>query len=223
MSGRTEAHAAYLLHRRSLGEQSQLLELFSSVHGRVVVARRGAARERELQAFTPLLVAWSGRGEVPGLHSLEALGPGLRLPGRQLLIGLYLNELLVRSLPRADPLPVVYQSYVTTLAALAEGDVEWPLRRFEHTLLEALGYGLDLSETAAGSSPQTRYYCAEQGWSEQPGEGRQAVSVTLQRALMSGEAPDAAGLQEAKRLLRDLIERRLLSRPLKSRALFGTR
>ena len=55
----------------------------------------------------------------------------------------YMNELLLRLLPREDPHPGLYEAYDEALHALEEGgSAASALRRFEWMLLEETGYGM---------------------------------------------------------------------------------
>lgn len=70
---------AFVLHGRPWSETSLLLDLFSEQCGRVRVLAKGARSKRSslkgaLQPFTPLLVRWSGRGEVKTLRAAEQIG-----------------------------------------------------------------------------------------------------------------------------------------------------
>ncbi|HET8940480.1 MAG TPA: DNA repair protein RecO [Rudaea sp.] len=148
---RIEQQPGFVLHAREWRETSLLLEVFSRDHGRIGLLARGvrAARSRApralLQPLTPLVLSWSGRGELATLSSVESAGMPLACTGETLLCALYLNELLTRMLTRHDPHPNLFSNYVTTLARLAHGEpTAWTLRRFERDLLAYLGYGLQL-------------------------------------------------------------------------------
>jgi len=66
------------------------------------------------------------------------------LGGKALMSAWYMNELLLRLLPREDPHPVLYDAYDAALEQLAGGSrAAGALRRFEWTLLNEAGYGLD--------------------------------------------------------------------------------
>ena len=77
---RIEGEPAYVLHARAFRETSQLLEVFSAGHGRMGLLARGAkggkggGRAALLQPFTPLIVSWQGRGELPQLVDVEPAG-----------------------------------------------------------------------------------------------------------------------------------------------------
>jgi DNA repair protein RecO (recombination protein O) len=225
---RVAPHAVYLLHRRPLGERSQLLEIFSSEHGRVSSVRRaGSLRPGSdgLQAFAPLLAGWSGRGELPTLGPVEPLGPALRLPGARLAAGLYLNELVVRSLPRLDPAPALYCRYVTTLTTLAgpEPGWEWSLRLFERELLATLGVLVDVTGLPAGEMAAPRYFSPEHGAGAEAGPDRMALSPAACVALGTGLAPaEEETRQEVRRWLRLCLDR-AIAQPLRARALLRPR
>ncbi|HAZ61575.1 MAG TPA: hypothetical protein DCY89_08390 [Gammaproteobacteria bacterium] len=222
---RVEPHPVYLLHRRSLGERSHLLEIFSSEHGRVSCVRRsaGARPTDSLQAFTPLLAGWSGRGDLPALGAVEALGPGLRLPGGRLAAGLYLNELVVRALARLDPAPALYCRYVTTLTVLAgsaEGSGwEWSLRLFERELLATLGVLVDVVADATAEPDEPVYFCPGSGVAAGHAPGRVALSLAARQALTSGQAPESDDARrEVRRWLRLCLDQAIAA-PLKARSL----
>lgn len=119
------AEQAYVLHSIAWRETSLVLELFTRDHGRVAVMAKGARRPRStlravLLQFQPIELAFSGRNELKTLVRAEWRG-GVPLPqGDSLLIAFYLNELLVRLLPREDPHPRLFDGYEATLKALGE-------------------------------------------------------------------------------------------------------
>lgn len=222
--------SAFVLHRRRYRENSLLLELFTLPHGRLPVIARGAAAARSrrrglLQPFVPLLVRWRGRGEVVTLDRAEADGAPRLLQGRALFSAFYLNELLMRLLPRQDAAPALFHLYRETLARLDEPHLETSLRHFELRLLQELGYGIDLGRTVDGEPVRStgRYRVLPQAGLV-PAEGSaQGVSGTTLLALACGESPLTGEQQrEARQLLRSLLAPHLGDRPLKSRELFRT-
>ena len=234
---RESLQPAYLLHRRPYRESSQLLELLTAAHGRVGVVARGLRRRARggspgalLQPFSPLLVGLAGRGELRTLAGVETGGGLAPLRGDALLSGLYVNELLVRLLPRDDPQPAVFASYAAVLAALADGDpIEPALRRFECGLLEALGYAVafDRDARAGVAVEPSGLYRYEPGvglCAPPPGAGGAAFAgatfagADLLRAA-AGDFTGSAG-KAAKGVLRNALGELLGERPLRSRQLF---
>jgi DNA repair protein RecO (recombination protein O) len=127
-----------------------VVDVFSRDHGRVPLLARGARRPRSamrglLMSFQPLELGWFGGGEVKTLAKAEWLGGMPLLGGRCLLLGYYLNELLLKMLPREDAHAACSTPMPPPCSALAAGSDDAPeLRRFEKTLLKELGYGLTL-------------------------------------------------------------------------------
>ena len=101
--------AGYILHTRSWRDTSLLLEVVLRESGRRGVIARGARsnmRQRgRLQPFRPLWLELAGRGELAQLRSVEEMHALPALRGRVLACGYYLNELLMRLLPRDDAHP----------------------------------------------------------------------------------------------------------------------
>src|SRR5690606_38219404 len=96
-----------------------------------------------LAAFQPLGLSWSGAGEVKTLTRAESAGLR-RLDGRAHLSAWYMKELLLRLLPREDAQPVLYDAYDAALRQLASSQsAASALRRFEWSLLNETGYGLE--------------------------------------------------------------------------------
>ena len=229
---RIELQPAHVLHRRPYRDTSLLVEAFSRDHGRVGLVAKGVRRGRGnraglLQAFQPLLLSWSGRGELATLTAVEAAGPATVPGGPDLYAGFYLNELLLRLLRRHDPHPELYAVYAEVVRHVAAGnDVEWALRLFEVHLLEGMGYGLSLLEQGDGGplEPEACYrYRLESGPvpATAGADGIEVHGRTL-LALAHGAEPDARVRDEAKRLLRAALRLYLGDRPLKSRELYRT-
>src|SRR5512136_3080456 len=123
---RREDEAAFVLHTYPYRETSLIVEAFTANFGRVALVAKGARRPRSdlrglLQAFQPLLLSWSGQQELKTLLRAEWRGGLPRVGGSALLCGFYLNELLLKLLPREDPHAELFADYETALADLAAG------------------------------------------------------------------------------------------------------
>ena len=73
---------------------------------------------------------------------MESTGCDQYLPmeGNSLICGFYLNELLLRLLPKEDNYESLFNFYHTTMENLSQGtNIEVTLRRFELKLLLELG------------------------------------------------------------------------------------
>ncbi len=234
---RDQLQAGFVLHRRDYGDTSLLIEALSAAHGRLPLIAKGARRARRrgssqaalLQPFVPLLLAWSGRGEVKTLTRIEAAGPAPVLVGDALYCGFYVNELLMRLTERQDVDPVIFGAYQGTIEALAgDASADTLLRRFELRLLGQLGYRPPLdrdADTGVPVSPEQRYlFDLERGpiRAEQP-DLVEAVSGETLLALDAGADIPSHRAREARNLLRRLLAPHLGERPLFSRALFAGR
>jgi DNA repair protein RecO (recombination protein O) len=229
---RVQLQPAYLLHRKPFRDTSLLLEVFTPEYGRLGLIGRGARGPRSklrgiLQPYQPLLVSWSGRGELPTLTSAENHGAGVFLQGDALVSGFYLNELLMRLLARHDPHPQLFSCYQAALQKLVANDeLDWTLRLFERDLLQELGYGLLLThegQSGAEVEPDAHYcYHHESGPSRlySQRDGQLSIQGATLLSLAQGKCDDAELRRESKLLMREVLGRYLGSRPLASRELF---
>ena len=153
--GVVDTQVAYILHKRAYRETSSILEVLTKDFGRVALMARGCRGARSKTAgnlllFTPLLISWQGRGNLPYLKSVERAD--LKAPllkSKSLLSAMYINELLVYLLHKDDVHEAVFEHYHHCLYALEnEKNLEITLRQFEIKLLELLGFGLNVSSEA---------------------------------------------------------------------------
>ena len=228
---RQESRDAFILHGYPYRETSLLLEVFARGLGRVSMVARAARSPRSplrgvLLAFQPLALSWFGKGEVRTLARAEWLGGQPLLRGEALLCGFYLNELLLRLLPREDPHDALFARYHEALSRLAQqGGSTQALRSFERALLKELGYAMTLDRAGAGGGAidagKTYAYDPESGPIE--AKGAEAEPLVSGRTLLDMARDDYADpqtQQQAKALMRALINHRLEYRPLKSRQIF---
>ena len=228
---RIEDQPAYVLHSYPFRETSLLLEVFSRNHGRLAIVARGARRPRSvlrgvLMNFQPLRLSWFGKGEVHTLHAAEWQGGQPHLQGTALLCGFYLNELLLNLTARDDPHERLFDYYQATLQRLAhEADHAATLRSFEMHLLQELGYALLLDREAETGAPVLaggRYrYVIERGVVPESAEGMDGFALTGKALLdmTADDYRDPASAQQAKQLMRMLLNHYLAGRTLHTREL----
>ena len=227
---RVALEPAYLLHHYAYRDSSRILELLTHGHGRVSVfaaasRRAGSALPALLQPFTPLLVSWSGRGEAGRLTGAERREGPPGLPPGQLMSGFYLNELLIRLLPRQDPHAGLFEAYERVLAALGDpgGEPARALRLFEKRLLEELGYGLELGRDVVHDRELAADRCYRYGLESGPvevdgvAEGTLIFSGASLLSLGREELAEARSLGDARRLLRAALDACLEGRGLRTR------
>jgi DNA repair protein RecO (recombination protein O) len=227
---RRDDEPAFVLHTYAYRETSVIVEALTAAYGRVALVARGVRRPRSelrgvLQAFQPLTLSWAGGGELKTLIKADWCGGLPLVGGSALLCGFYLNELLLKLLPREDPHPQLYRAYDATLARLAAGAEQAPvLRQFELKLLAELGYALPLTheaDTGRPVDPGERYYYAFDRGPRisvaEPGRRYPQVRGTTLLALAQQDftAPEATA--EAKRLMRKVLDHYLERRTIVSR------
>ena len=226
---------AYVLHRRAYRETSLLVEVLTRDFGRLGLVAKGARKRRSrsgvsrahFEPFQPILISWSGRGDLYNLTRIEPDGGAVPLSGNPLVAGLYLNELLLALLRRHDAHPEVFAAYAMALAALRDSQtLEADLRLFEKRLLDFLGYGLELTQCATDGSaihPDQQYaYRLDHGpvvsGNAEFGDIEVAGSTLL--ALARESELDANGLKQSKRLLRAALKSQLGDKPIYARELW---
>jgi DNA repair protein RecO (recombination protein O) len=228
---RADHESGYVLHTYPYKETSLIVEAFTRRHGRLSLLARGARRPRSamrgvLLSFQPLRLGWSGAAELATLMAAEWGGALQPLSGRGLMCGFYLNELLLRLLPREDPHEELFDAYAEALARLSAAESFPPvLRRFEKRLLGELGYAPLLDREAASGAPIDpggRYrYEPDRGPVRANGGDRSEHLFVSGRTLLDLAADDysrAETRDEARYLMRALIGQRLHGQVLHTRS-----
>jgi len=229
---RVELEPAWVLHTRQYRETSLIVELFTAHHGRMGVVARGVRSPKSplkavLRPFQPLVVSWSGRGDLATLQKAECSASGYTLDGVALAGGFYASELLLKLLQRRDPHPLLFAHYSGLMDALeSDATVEVGLRNFELTLLRELGFGLNLSVDAYEMLPleddQAYEYRLERGVVPIH-EGTEAPLVfagAVFKAIEAADWSDPATLKAGKRLLRYTLDHYLDGRELQTRKVY---
>jgi DNA repair protein RecO (recombination protein O) len=233
---RTLSHEpTFVLHQYPWSESSLILEVFTRQHGRLAVAAKGVKRPTSsfrpvLLPLQPLSLNIGGEGEIRTLKAAEWMGGHVMPAGEALLSGLYLNELVLRLLPRDDPHPALFDNYRQTVQMLAQGGetaVAPALRAFELIMLRELGVLPSLSQqtlSLQATAPESWYdlvpeaglrsFTVHQAQEDRRPRlsGRQWLSlqdaldsphafVDLVRLLASWGAEDRSALQQQLRVL----------------------
>ncbi len=233
---RVDNAAGFVLHSYPFRETSLIVETWTRAHGRVALVARGARRPRSqlrglVQAFTPLLLSWAGKGELRTLHRAEWQG-GLALPqGMGLLCGFYINELMLKLLAREDPHEALFVDYQTALHALSVSGVSAIgyaaiLRRFEKRLLAELGYAQPFEFEADSGVPvdagHPYFYVLDRGALRNRPVGAHAAMNVHGKTLLDlavDDYRDPTTLAQSKQLMRLIINHHLGGQTLHAREL----
>jgi len=227
---------AYVLHARAYRNTSLIVDVLSREYGRLSLVAKGAKRGNspvagKLQPYQLLHLEWGGQNELQTLYKAEAdTRSHQALSGDELYHGFYLNELLMRLLHRHDPHPALFDDYSACLQALVKTEQkDIPLRYFELQLLESLGYAVNLQMEIHTDSPVQKdrnySYLIEQGPLAITGASMGALQVSGETLLVLAEysLSQDQHRNEAKNLMRAILDHYLGDRPLKARELMQSR
>lgn len=234
---KSSVQPAWVLGRRAYRDSSLLVELLTADSGRASVIVKGAHRKQRggsyaslMQPFCPILVGLGGNVELKYLVSAESAGVAITLPGEQLFSGLYMNELLVRLLPKWDSAPPLFARYGVSLSELSTSqDASLILRKFEITLFDELGYEIQWDRDHRGRKiqPHDPYvFAPDRGFIES--EQMRSADALLGSDLLAirawyhdNQVVEDRSRQVLKQVMRQAIDHRLDGRPLKVREAFA--
>lgn len=230
-SHRVSLQPAFILHGRNFRDTSRLLDIFTQDYGRITLVAKGARAPRSklqgvLEPFSPLIISWSGKGDVQTLTGAESVKSTINLSGKQIMSAYYINELLQHFMTFHDPHSELFFIYKKTLESFLNEEEELVLRRFEKHLLSEIGYGLSLEvESEKGAAlvkDEMYYYDIEKGpvsINNSKLDGELIISGQTLLDMSAEKFSSQQNQKEAKQLMRIIINHHLGNRPLKTRSL----
>ena len=225
-ANRADKERVYLLHRRSYSETSIIGYFFTRSYGVAHVLALGAKRKKGsyalLQPANEILLSWSGKSDLKTMRLAELSHRHNIYSGKSLTILIYLNEILLKLLKQLDPHPHLYDAYHDFL--LRESQLSSPgnLRKFEHQIFTALGYGISWDKDYKSGEPiisnNSYVYDPYHGFTvilaDKSANSFSGYDLLRMKAGEYDEVDDAA-----KQLSRLILHHLLESRPLASRNL----
>ena len=140
----------FLLHHRPHGETSLIVDVFTKKNGKMSFIAKGAKKPKSkffgyLTPFAKLKITYTGRSELKTLTNIDRdFSESTNSLSKTSYSLLYINELLIRLLPKDAVHEDLFQLYESFLVKIHSGEnIELTLRSFELDMLEMLGYGLD--------------------------------------------------------------------------------
>ena len=140
----------FLLHQRPHGETSLIVDVFTKKNGKMSIIAKGAKKPKSkffgyLTPFTKLKITYTGRSELKTLTNIDRdFSESTNSLSKTSYSLLYINELLIRLLPKDAVHEDLFKLYESFLVKIHSGEnIELTLRSFELDMLEMLGYGLD--------------------------------------------------------------------------------
>ena len=223
---RVENSPAFLIHRRMYQGSSLLLDFFTKDHGKLRLIARGARSSKtSLQMFQCLSISYKGKGDLKSLSQWEIADEPRRLLGNDLVMAMYVNELIQRLLPEGDEHSEIfrsYWSYIKNISSLDLSAKEYSLRVFENDLLQDLGYGLDFEDDINGNViiNNLQYdYIEDQGFAVNEA-GVISGNTLLHLARSNDPIINPKELSILKKMNRKRLKSLLGDKPLKSKELF---
>ena len=223
---RVENTPAFLIHRRMYQGSSLLLDFFTKDFGRLRLVARGARKSKtSLQMFQCLSISFKGKGELKNLSQWEIADKPRRILGDDLILAMYVNELILRLLPENDEYSETFHAYwnfLSNLKSLNSNEKEYALRDFENQMLEDLGYGIDFSSDINDEpiNEDLNYeFIEHQGFSTSDNgliPGKILVNLLRRENIVT----DTNELSILKKMNRKRLKSLLGDKPLKSKELF---
>ena len=223
---RIDNSPAFLIHRRMYQGNSLLLDFFTKDFGKIRLIARGARNSKtSLQMFQCLSISYKGKGELKSLSQWEIADQPRRLLGDDLILAIYINELILRLLPEGDEHVEIFESYwafISNLNTLALNEKEYALRKFENQLLDDLGYGIDFSCDIDGLAidKDLQYDFIEYQGFTITNKGLFNGKMLLQLSNSDEVIANAKELSILKKMNRKRLKSLLGNKPLKSKELF---
>ena len=213
--------AGIVLSARRHGESGAVLDVLTREHGRHAGLVRGSKNRALLQPGNVLSVHWRARlADHLGSFILELAQAraGALMEARASLAGLNaFTAVAAAALPERMAYPAIFDAAEILLAAMMEQDFShWgPLYvRWEAGLLDALGFGLDLTQCAAtGATADLIYVSPRSGRAVSREAGADYAGRLMKLpAFLSGasEAPDLAATRAGLILTGHFLAERVL-------------
>lgn len=207
-----------LLWVRRHGESSAIIEVLTAEHGRHAGLVHGGATQAKAQMLQPgaqLSLEWSARlAEHLGTYKIDLIQSraAMIMTSRDALAALnVVSALLVKFLPEREACPSLYESTIQLVDCLGEANPFWPVlyAKWELSLLQAVGFGLDLSSCAStGTRDDLVYVSPRSGRAvcRAAGAPFAARMLPLPQFLIDRGMPTMPDVRESLRLTGYFIE-----------------
>lgn len=219
---------AYILHQQSYRESSLIIDGLTKDFGRISLIAKGVRKPKSktagvLSPFVLLSLSCVGKTGLKTLTDVEVINTPHKLEGLTLYCGFYVNELVSNFLHPYDPHPDVFLNYQKCLTQLVQSEsCEAALRIFELNLMDNIGYGVQLGYDLRNQKPvdvNKKYsFNKEDGLVEDLTGQFSGFSL---KAMEQRQFDNPQVLNEAKMLMRIIIDNHLQGKKLKSRIVFN--
>jgi DNA repair protein RecO (recombination protein O) len=212
-----------VLSARPHGENAAVVALLTAAHGRhagLVPGGQGRAARPTLQSGNRVQAKWRARlADHLGNYTLElAAAQGAAWLDAPEIISIIASACAVTeaSLPERQPMPGVYAG-LATLLSLQDADLWAPVYiKFEMALLQALGYGLDLTQCAASGETENLEYVSPRtgrAVSRKAGEPYREKLFPLPAFLLGGGTWTASDIVQGLEMTGHFLSRHVFANP----------
>lgn len=164
------SHHGFLIHSRKYKETSSIVYIFSSTKGIQSLIFKGSYSNKnkfKFSLFNEYLIAYNDKYNFPYLSKFE-ISHEFSFDKKYYLLGLYINELLYKTIREGYDFEPIYESYKSFLLNLSSS--KYSTKRlaliFEKDLIENLGYGLHLPEHLKILSKSSYTYDLNEGFKQ---------------------------------------------------------
>ena len=221
---RIDDQQGFLLHKRNFQNTSLILEVLTRDYGIISIVAKGALRKKnkaDYQSARLLTLGWSGKQELKTLTTIESIS--YLIPPECHLSLMYINELVLKLLPRKEPIAGIFSAYHDVIYQLNIPELEARLRKFEIQLLMTAGLMPDLdklNETGESLQSDNRYQVIpDRGVIDADNNNAEAYLGNHLQSIAKMEFGSKEVLRTAKFLMRSLINFQLKGVELQSRRL----
>jgi len=230
---------AYILNRRPFRDSSLLLDIFTENYGQVCcVARpakkRGKVVKGHTEPFRYLHLQWIGKGDVQTLTEADERGRH-DIPASELMLGLYINELIMLFSRQHVANAELFNAYKYTLHKIGDADINRHiLMRFELYLLQSIDFPISVDKTQEELlnliTAKTNFsFTKEQGLIQENSESSNMTYRQSQQILISADLllalQDIQNMQESHwqelRSFLDKVFNFLTPKPINTRKLLS--
>ena len=224
-----EKEPAYILHVKPHLDKTRLVSALTLNHGWLRVVARLSTRFMgvPVEPFMPVRLSCRGTGAMPGIRAYEVLARSKLRDARAQMLGMYLNELVMKMMAPQVPCAELFHAYENSLSRIGKNpDDEWSLRRFEVAVLEAAGHGLNLAHDTEGHALEAgQHYAYDPENGARPcAPGGEAIDGAVFKCLSDADTDNAANNAEctraARRFMRRMIDYHLQGKDVGTRRLF---
>ncbi len=219
----------YILKQQHYRETSLIIDVLTRDLGRLSILAKGVRTTKSktlglIMPFTALLFSFAGKSGLKTLIQIETAGIPGSLSGMTVYYGFYVNELVCNFLHKDDPHPDVFLDYQTCINRLSQSRfLESALRVFELNLLDNIGYGVSFEQEIKHEKPiesGKKYRLNNKEGFVEDSQGFFSGSALL--AMQKREFSDPVVLNEAKILMRSILDSRLQGKRLNSRSVINS-